>query len=79
MSAPIRNIFGGGGQQSNPLLAPLMVLATQVSAPMSAPASPLQTPMGGAGGVKPAMSPSFAGAAAAPTQQQLGGKTLLGQ
>jgi hypothetical protein len=82
MSSPIKSLFGGGGgQQTNPLLAPLMILATQASAPASAPlATPLQTPMGGAGGsIKPAMSPSFAGAAAAPTQQQIGGKTLLGQ
>jgi len=78
MSKPISRLFGGGGEQTNPLLAPLMVLAASTQAPMSAPASPLQSPMG-ASGIKPSMSPSFAGAAAAPTQQQMGGKTLLGQ
>lgn len=80
MSSPIRSLFGGGGADTNPLLLPMITLAaTAGQAAPSTPATPLQSPSGMGGAPKPSMSPSFAGAAAAPTQRQLGGKTLLGQ
>lgn len=61
----------------NPLTLPLIMLAASAQqAPPTQPATPITTPGGGA---KPSMFSTFAGAAAAPTQRQLGGKTLLGQ
>lgn len=59
------------------LTVPLLLLAASAQqAPPTQPATPITTPGGGA---KPSMFSTFAGAAAAPTQRQLGGKTLLGQ
>lgn len=80
MSSPIKKLFGGGGTDASSMLLPLIAVASvasQAQTPLT-PATPMQAPTG-SGAPKPSMAPSFAGAAAAPTQRQLGGKTLLGQ
>jgi hypothetical protein len=79
MSSPIESLFGGGKSSSDSMMLPMMMMAMQK--PMDTPTPPMQSPTGSPSAYKKQSgSPSFAGSAALPTQQQnLGGKTLLGQ
>lgn len=79
MASPFEKLFGGGGGSSDSMMFPLMMMAMQK--PTESPAPPMQSPMGSPSTYKrQSGTPSFAGSAAAlPTQQNLGGKTLLGQ
>ena len=68
--ALLGSLFGGGKKKE----------AAPMAAPAPPPAAPpIQNPTGSAKSNKPAMTPSFIGAAAAPEQRSFGQKTLIGQ
>lgn len=78
MASPMEKLFGGGQSSSDSMMLPMMMMAMQK--PMDTPAPPMQSPMGTPSTYKKQSgTPSFAGSAAPPQQQNLGGKTLLGQ
>ena len=66
---------GGGG---NNMMLPLMMMSMMQQAPQAPAQAPMQ-PQGSPDLFKPKSTGTFAGGAAAiPTSNQLGGKTLLG-